>query len=315
MSCCDRHRASDSIDYSSDVEKVRGMEHDPVADAVSVLRPRGICSGIGAFSSPFGVRDQSADAVHFHVVMSGTGLAGDGSGSLLQVRVGQAIVGIGTPIVLMDRPGRKVVDLAHITQHAPGSWIFRIGTAEPTLEVYCGSIELIPGATPLLLQALKGMYTIGEGTSVDDLTLTSLHSLLANEARQGSSSVLERLAEAWFSTLLRSLLPRAGTLYGLASTDRAICAALTAVRRDATADWTVEKLASLAGLSRSRFAERFTAAVGEPPLTHVARWRIQAGLAAEAAGATRNDAARIAGYSCASAFRRALQRWGVASPA
>lgn len=38
--------------------------------------------------------------------------------------------------------------------------------------------------------------------------------------------------------------------------------------------WTVESIARQVGMSRSGFAARFTAIVGEPPLQYLARWRV-----------------------------------------
>jgi AraC-like DNA-binding protein len=287
------------------------MSSDPVATAMAVLRPCGVCAGIGRLGSPVGLRDDGGGRVQFHLLLSGSLLVGDGRGPLHRLAPGQAVVGIGTPLVLMDRPGRRVVDLDQAMAGADPGWTVTLGGASLAAEIYCGGVELIPGAAPLLLQTLAGIHRVGPGTGVEDPALETLHRLLAAEARRGATSVLERLTEAWFAVVLRALLPRAGTLHGLTVADPAIAAALAAIRQRPLDPWTVAGLAAVAGLARSRFAERFTAAVGEPPLAHVARWRIQAGLAAEAAGGTRRDGAAAAGYADAAAYRRALRRWGI----
>jgi AraC-like DNA-binding protein len=43
--------------------------------------------------------------------------------------------------------------------------------------------------------------------------------------------------------------------------------------------WTLEELAQAAGLSRAAFARSFNASVGEPPHSHLTRWRM--GIAAQ----------------------------------
>ena len=43
--------------------------------------------------------------------------------------------------------------------------------------------------------------------------------------------------------------------------------------------WTVDRLAGEVGMSRSRFAERFSALVGQGPMAYLAEWRLQKALA------------------------------------
>jgi AraC-like DNA-binding protein len=62
-------------------------------------------------------------------------------------------------------------------------------------------------------------------------------------------------------------------------------------------------------MSRSAFAERFTALIGEPPMRYLARWRMQ--LAAQRLRETPDPIARVAadvGYESEAAFHRAFKR-------
>lgn len=72
--------------------------------------------------------------------------------------------------------------------------------------------------------------------------------------------------------------------------------------------WTLTGLARTVGLSRSVFAERFLDIVGEPPMRHIARLRMEKSATLLAAGATVGDAAVQVGYSEASTFGRAFRR-------
>jgi AraC-like DNA-binding protein len=62
-------------------------------------------------------------------------------------------------------------------------------------------------------------------------------------------------------------------------------------------------------MSRSSFADRFTAYVGVPPMTYLARWRLQV-AARMLQGGSRNvaQAAAGVGYQSGSAFNRAFKR-------
>jgi AraC-like DNA-binding protein len=73
-------------------------------------------------------------------------------------------------------------------------------------------------------------------------------------------------------------------------------------------DWNVDALASIAAMSRSVFAERFTAKVGEPPLRYLTRWRLT--IAADllrTGGLKVTEAAQRVGYASDAAFSRAFK--------
>ena len=80
--------------------------------------------------------------------------------------------------------------------------------------------------------------------------------------------------------------------------------------------WTVDELAREVALSRSAFAERFAATVGEPPIQYLMRWRLA--LAAQTLRSAWDAIARVAehsGYSREAAFSRAFKREFGMSPA
>ena len=64
----------------------------------------------------------------------------------------------------------------------------------------------------------------------------------------------------------------AGLLRGLA--DPKLAVAMRHMHGDPSRSWTVEELAKKASLSRSAFFERFTGAVGLPPMEYLLAWRM-----------------------------------------
>jgi AraC-like DNA-binding protein len=86
-------------------------------------------------------------------------------------------------------------------------------------------------------------------------------------------------------------------------------AALYVVHRDPAHPWTVPELSEIAGVSRATLARRFTATVGEAPLTYVTRWRML--TAARLLRDTDISLAAIArrvGYASEFAFAKAFKR-------
>lgn len=109
---------------------------------------------------------------------------------------------------------------------------------------------------------------------------------------------------AWIESLPEG---RGGWLGALR--DRHVGAALGLLHRAPERDWTNASHASEVGLSRSRFAGRFTALVGQPPLTYLTRWRMEkaAGLLHEGDLGLAEIAGRV-GYESEAAFSRAFRR-------
>ncbi len=79
--------------------------------------------------------------------------------------------------------------------------------------------------------------------------------------------------------------------------------------------WTVESLATAVALSRSGFAARFSALVGEPPLEYLARWRMtKAAQLLRESQLPLSEVAEHVGYQSEASFNRAFKRWGGSAP-
>jgi AraC-like DNA-binding protein len=87
------------------------------------------------------------------------------------------------------------------------------------------------------------------------------------------------------------------------------------MHEDPAERWTLQKLARIAGMSRSIFAQKFKATVGEPPMEYLLRWRMA--LASDRLVNSRDSIAVIAlslGYESESAFGKAFKRVMHCSP-
>lgn len=132
------------------------------------------------------------------------------------------------------------------------------------------------------------------------------------EAQPGTATVLAKLAELLFVETVRqhlAALPpeETGWLAGLR--DPVVGRALALLHARAAGPWTAEALAREVNMSRSAFADRFTAVVGQPPMRYLTHWRMQ--LARHELLAARKPIAQIAfevGYESEAAFTRAFRR-------
>jgi AraC-like DNA-binding protein len=137
--------------------------------------------------------------------------------------------------------------------------------------------------------------------------------------RMGADSVLTRLAELMFVEVLRRYLEvmppsQKGWLAGLR--DDVVGRGLGLLHGAPAHPWTIDELADGVAMSRSAFADRFTAFVGQPPMQYLAHWRMQLAAGRLAMGNAKVAAiAEEVGYDSEPAFSRAFKRLMGVSPA
>jgi AraC-like DNA-binding protein len=169
------------------------------------------------------------------------------------------------------------------------------------------------GALPPVMAALPDLIVVSATKGlVPDWLSAITHFLLEESAggEPGSHLMVSRLVDLLVIRALRTWATvgdgRFGRFAGLS--DERIGHALSALHGAPYHRWTVAELASASAMSRSGFAERFTATVGESPLRYLARWRLH--LAAEmlnGGGLRISEVAQRVGYSSDAAFSRAFK--------
>ena len=94
-----------------------------------------------------------------------------------------------------------------------------------------------------------------------------------------------------------------------ALSDAQMGTAIACMQQEPELDWTVEKLANRAGMSRAGFALKFKETVGQSPIEYLTRWRML--LAEDRMTGTTDSIAEIArslGYESASAFTKVFKK-------
>jgi len=137
--------------------------------------------------------------------------------------------------------------------------------------------------------------------------------LLLGEAfseRGGRQPALDRLFDYLLILIVRHVveggLVATGVLAGLA--DPRLARALTAIHDAPKTSWTLDDLAAIAGMSRSRFAEHFRTRIGQTPIDYLTAWRMTVARQLLARGKPVQSVALQVGYQSAAAFSRVFTR-------
>jgi len=137
-----------------------------------------------------------------------------------------------------------------------------------------------------------------------DLTLAELA-----RPRCGTVTLMQGYVQAIIVHVLRNAIERgavsSGVLAGLA--DSRLSRVLVSLHDDPAQDWNVERMAGLAGMSRSAFMARFVRVLGVPPASYLRQFRMARARQDLSAGEKTRTVARRYGYGSTEAFARALR--------
>ena len=138
------------------------------------------------------------------------------------------------------------------------------------------------------------------------------------DPQPGGSLIVQQLAYMMLVQALRLHLRQAdrpGNGWLTALGDKQMSNAIASIHQDPGREWTLELLAERVGMSRSVFAGRFRATVGNTPMEYLTRWRML--LAADRLKRSSEGLSAIAqslGYRSESAFGKAFRRVMGCSP-
>lgn len=176
----------------------------------------------------------------------------------------------------------------------------------------CGQFDFVCGHRNPLLDALPDCLVVREAEAGS--ALRRVAQLMCEEANLevfGSHAVVDKLADSLFVMSVRSYLARTPQRRGLlaALADPQLGRALQAMHGDPGRDWSVASLAETAAMSRSSFAEEFTALMGQSPIQYLTQWRMMSALRLlqEPRLSVLAIAGRL-GYQTEAAFRRSFKR-------
>lgn len=310
---------------------------DALTDVLQALRLRGgvfIEAEIGAPWSVFskvGPEDcvefspAPREVIAYHYVCEGEmSLRVEGEANAVRVCAGE--------LVILPRNDRHLVgsDLSEPPlpveqlEHQPGdSGLLRLSHKGqgPTTRFFCGFLGHDNVNDPLINALPRVLHlSLRDPATAQWIESSMRFASQPNGAAHGvTPNLLGRLAELLFAEAVRQYLAQqphgsTGWLAGLG--DAKVGRALALLHADRQRGWTTEQLARQVGLSRSAFAERFSALMDEPPMRYMARQRMR--YAAQRLLESNEPIARIAeaaGYESEPAFHRAFKRAHQMAPA
>jgi len=184
------------------------------------------------------------------------------------------------------------------------------GRAPGSVMVASGTYQLAGDVSRRLVMALPSVLVVPAG-DVAGSVMDMVSSEIQRDAA-GQQSVLDRWLDLALITTLRAWFDRPESHapgWYQAHTDPVAGTALRLLHEDPAYPWNVTELADRVGVSRASLARRFTALVGEAPMSYLTGWRIT--LAADQLRATKDTVETIArrvGYANAFALSVAFKR-------
>jgi AraC-like DNA-binding protein len=182
----------------------------------------------------------------------------------------------------------------------------------PSTRLICAHADLTGPVGPLFLREFAEPRVLSLVDEEPALRLAmAMIEMELDAPRCGQPALLKRVGDILFIGLLRYLVAHpkpkgTGLFNGLA--DPRIAKALVAVHQRPEAEWSLERLAHEAGMSRTAFATHFRVVMQQTPGKYLSALRLALAQRAVEQGKGLKEAARIAGYDNASALSRSLSQ-------
>jgi AraC-like DNA-binding protein len=288
---------------------------DPLSEIFVGMRVQDAIYARLNLTAPFGLRLEGYEHAHLGVVARGNcWLSVDSIAEPIPLTGGDCwLLARGHAHTLRDGPNTRTRPYAEVRRHKVNGQVDYGGGGAPTT-IITGNFmldketsrwitDLLP---PVILFKVAGAKTG---------TLQSTMRLLAAEMEaqdMGSGVVVSRLADIIFVQAIRVYAAseecsEPGWLRALS--DRQISLTLHSIHENFQKPWTVATLASTAGMSRSTFAARFMAVVGETPMEYLTRWRMRkASQLLKGEDHKLAEVAGLVGYDSEGAFGKAFKR-------
>ncbi|UHS63193.1 AraC family transcriptional regulator [Agrobacterium vaccinii] len=311
------------LDHSSQKSPPTDLPMDALSEVLRDFRLSGVNYGRCELRHPWSIAFPQQPLLRFHFVSQGPcwlyteeqGWEALNEGDLVLLPQGVAHRLASAPDVEGDcRTSCQVTKLESSVCE-----VVREGTGA-TATLFCGSMALGEHALHPLISLMPPIIRGCDVAGNDPLIgpLLAAMSVEASQPQMGSATVLSRMADLLTARLIRCWVNCSGastTGWLAAIRDPHIGRVLAAIHREPGRQWTLESLAVVAGQSRSIFAERFSAVLGEGPARYIARLRME--LARELLSRNGMSVAEVAtrlGYESEASFARAFKRVTNISP-
>jgi AraC-like DNA-binding protein len=268
--------------------------------------------------APWGFRVDGTRHLSFYALARGVAVL-DVGGSKIHLGAGDLVfLKKGLAHTVKDHPRSRAASIEQVYAERGGrcGGIVQYGGGGAPTTIISGGFELDTTAlNPLVAYLPEVIHVAGDGNG--DSVVRWLESTLRFMASEmhteepGYELVASRLADVLFVHALRSHVKTNPCEMGWlrAIGDAQLGVAFQRMHEHPDEDWTVERLAKAASMSRSAFAMRFKEVLGIAPLTYLTRWRMHRATDLLASSSmTIAHVAGAVGYETESSFTKVFKR-------
>jgi AraC-like DNA-binding protein len=274
--------------------------------------------------APWGLRLPRRSEAMVHFILEGSCWLEVPGQPPLQLRTGDVVMlPHGAGHRLLSEPGIAARPVEAYSPVQLGDSSFRLigGKAGPKTRLVCCGVAFDEPTIHPLIALMPQMLLMRDEVATTPPVRALLEAMGAEmrDQRLGAATVMTRLADIVVTQVVRTWVEERtdrAQAWAAAIRDPQVGRALAAFHAEPARRWSVASLAAAANLSRSVFAERFTATVGISPANYVARWRIHvAGVWLRGQQLSIAQVSARLGFTSEASFSRTFTRLMGSSPA
>ncbi len=301
---------------------------DLLSDILTNLRLEGTLYFRTSFTSPWSIRVPNYEKVsRFHYAHRGHCLVRvDQDKPPVQLEQGDlVIVTHGAAHTLYSDPTTEdppalledVIEKSGF--NGQGALVYGDAGSHHETQLICGHFSFDKDARHPLIDALPEHIRVKEYGANSGAWMESTLKVIGNEAgigNMGSDLIALKLSEIIYAQAMRSYLSNEGAnnteLAGY--TDVKLAKAIKVIHESPEHPWSLSELASVSGLSRTSFSNRFKSLLSVTPLAYMTQWRMQiARKKLKDTSAALIEVAEAVGYQSEAAFSRVFKKqFGIA---
>ena len=251
---------------------------DVLSDILSKVKLSSVVYFKSDFSNPWGMDVPKGPFAQFHIVTRGQCILRTKNESIQLFKGDIIVFPFGASHWLANDEQSKLYKGQDVVQSIlSGKSIFEGNNVSTTL--VCGHFEFDKNIDHPFIKELPTLIKISEADIKQFHWLKNITDLVIDEAEKeqsGSNIIVNKLGEILFIHTLRAYIEKNKLKSGFiaAIQDERMSRVLKAIHTSPEKNWQLEKLAQVAGMSRTSFTNRFKMLVGETPFNYVTQWRI-----------------------------------------
>jgi len=289
---------------------------DVLTTVLNTLQFKGKVFCYGRFTAPWAIKMKRKEYAHFHFFERGQGwIELVETGKKTALATGDLVfLPHGVPHILRDNSRARAVNIEQLLA-CRDVLTLRHGGGGSEATTVCGAFTFGNQSGNPIFALLPDLIHVRREKLDSTVRLEPMLKLLAHEAqtpREGSGSIIGHLTAIIFVQAVRAWIeeqPQGQGGWLGALRDKQISLALMLMHQRPAEPWTIAKLATQVGMSRSPFATKFKSLVGDPPLSYLTKWRMNlaAGHLGDNQASIREVAERV-GYQSQASFTNAFKR-------